>query len=129
MDAGESAERMRPLLVDRASLDVPTETAHRILRSYSKCVWTFADPSFYGVSTRGSGGGRYTPAKVLGSQHLAVAGDALLDRRLGWSFEGRTHGGWNGWSLPAARLSVKEVGLLHPVDTSLALAGIHSEEV
>jgi hypothetical protein len=46
--------RKRHLLVDRASIDVPTETAQGTPRPYSKNVWTSTDPSFYDASTRGS---------------------------------------------------------------------------
>jgi hypothetical protein len=51
---------------------------------------------------RRAGDSGYTPATVLGLQHLAIVGDTHLSRRLGWPFDGKTDGGWNGWCLPAA---------------------------
>jgi hypothetical protein len=45
----------------------------------------------------GAGSGRHSPAMVLGLQHLAVGGDTHLDRRLGWSLDGRWVRGQIGW--------------------------------
>jgi hypothetical protein len=37
-----------------------------------------------------AGSDGHSPATVLGSQHLTVGGDTHLDRRLGWSLDGRS---------------------------------------
>lgn len=64
-----------------------------------------------------------TPATVLGLQHLAIVGDTHLSRRLGWSLDGKTDGGWIGWCRPDVELSVKEVRLFQPVDNLVCLGG------
>jgi hypothetical protein len=37
-----------------------------------------------------AGSDGHSPATVLGLQHLTVGGDTHLDRRLGWSLDGRS---------------------------------------
>ena len=60
---------------------------------------------------------------MLGLQHLAIVGDTHLGRRLGWSLDGMTDGGWIGWCRPDVELLVKEVRLFQPVDNLVCLGG------